>query len=232
MLAAGFMPKTRFAVTVPSGPGCLEWSGWAVAFPRVVVGAVAQSEARLGARAVVLTGAGRYADPWHRFAETTARLVEILAEAGIAADVADDVDEGLAALESPDLLVVNAGDPWRGSDPTRGVPAAGLADLSLIDERYTGLAVDRHVVVLASHRHEGTTFPLLWAREYGRSRVVYDALGHDSRSYDSPAHRELIQRAALWVSGDRVKTGPIRARPTAGPCPPRRPTRPGFGRPG
>ena len=220
----------------------------------------------MGTRAVILTGAGRYADPWHPYAETTPRLVDILAEAGIAADVADDVDEGLAALDPPDLLVVNAGDSWRGSDPTRGVPAAaranlaaaldrgigvlaihaaisslrdydvwrealggdwivgtsghppigeadvsiepvphpitaGLVDFSLFDERYTGLAVDPHVIVLASHRHEGTTFPLLWVREYGRSRLVYDALGHDSRSYDSPAHRELIQRAALWASG-------------------------------
>jgi len=218
------------------------------------------------ARAVVLTGAGRYADPWHPFAETTPRLVEILAEIGIVADVADDVDEGLATLGSPDLLVVNAGDSWRGSDPGRAVPAAaranlaaaldrgigvfavhaalsslrdydvwreavggdwivgtsghppigpadisieqlahpitaGLGDLSLVDERYTGLSVDPHVEVLASHRHEGETFPLMWAREYGRSRIVYDALGHDSRSYDSPAHRELIQRAALWASG-------------------------------
>jgi type 1 glutamine amidotransferase len=42
---------------------------------------------------------------------------------------------------------------------------------------------------------------LLWAREYGRSRIVYDALGHDTRSYDSQAHRELIRRAALWALG-------------------------------
>jgi len=217
------------------------------------------------ARAVVLTGAGRYADPWHRFAETTARLVDILAEAGLDAEVAEDVDARLADLGHPDLLVVNAGDPWRGGD--HGAPAAaranlasaldggigvlavhaaisslrdyevwhpavggdwivgtsghppigsadisiepvahpitaGLADFSLVDECYMGLAVDPDVVGLASHRHEGGTFPLLWAREHGRSRLVYDALGHDVRSYESPTHRELIRRSVSWaVSG-------------------------------
>ena len=78
---------------------------------------------------------------------------------------------------------------------------AGLPDFSLIDERYTGLGVDPHVVGLASHRHAGGTFPLLWAREYRCSRIVYDALGHDTRSYESPTHRELIRRAALWALG-------------------------------
>jgi type 1 glutamine amidotransferase len=78
---------------------------------------------------------------------------------------------------------------------------AGLADFSLVDERYTGLAVDPDVVGLVSHRHAGETHPLLWAREYGRSRIVYDALGHDTRSYESPVHRELIRRAAVWALG-------------------------------
>jgi uncharacterized protein len=216
------------------------------------------------ARAVVLSGSSRYADPWHRFEQTSARLVEILTGAGIRAEVASDVDARLAHLGSPDLLVVNAGDPWRSGDHPRGAPAtareslasaldrgigvlavhaaiaslrdydvwraavggdwivgssghppigpadvtieavahpitAGLADFTLIDERYTGLAVDPHVVGLASHSHAGGAFSLLWARELGRSRIVYDALGHDIRSYDSPTHRELIRRAALWT---------------------------------
>jgi type 1 glutamine amidotransferase len=216
------------------------------------------------ARAVVLTGTGRYADPWHDFAQTSARLVEILTEAGIRAEVATDVDGRLTDLSDTDLLVVNAGDPWRGESHARGAPAAaraglasaldrgvavlavhaaisslrdydgwraavggdwvagtsghppigpaevsiepvahpitaGLADFVLVDERYTGLAVDLDIVGLASHRHAGATFPLLWAHGYGRSRIVYNALGHDTRSYESPTQRELIRRAASWA---------------------------------
>jgi uncharacterized protein len=41
---------------------------------------------------------------------------------------------------------------------------------------------------------------VLWARVLGRSRVVTDVLGHDERSYDSAAHRELISRAAQWLT--------------------------------
>jgi type 1 glutamine amidotransferase len=32
--------------------------------------------------------------------------------------------------------------------------------------------------------------------------VIYDALGHDERSYDSPGHREIIARAARWLVAD------------------------------
>lgn len=78
-------------------------------------------------RALILSGAGRYADPWHPYAETSARLASLVAEAGF--------------------------------------------------------------------RH-----PLVWAREFGRSRLVYDALGHDPRSYDSEGHRALIAQALGWLS--------------------------------
>jgi hypothetical protein len=88
-----------------------------------------------------------------------------------------------------------------GIEPVAHPITAGLADFSLVDERYTGLTTDPEVVGLASHRHAGRSFPMLWAREYGRSRVVYDALGHDTRSYESPPHRELIRRAAVWTLG-------------------------------
>ena len=72
-------------------------------------------------RAIVLSGGGRYADPWHRFAETSVRLSEIVGQAGFLAVIRDDVDAAIAdaaAAEDVGLLVVNAGDPWRdGADP-------------------------------------------------------------------------------------------------------------------
>ena len=45
---------------------------------------------------------------------------------------------------------------------------------------------------------------MIWAREHGAGRVVYDGLGHDSRSYDSPAHRDLLRRAVDWLTADRA----------------------------
>jgi uncharacterized protein len=39
----------------------------------------------------------------------------------------------------------------------------------------------------------------VWARESRLARVVYDGLGHDTRSYQSPGHVELLQRAVGWL---------------------------------
>ena len=38
-------------------------------------------------RAIILSGAGRYADPWHPYAETSARLAELAATAGYDVEV-------------------------------------------------------------------------------------------------------------------------------------------------
>ncbi|MDH2425226.1 ThuA domain-containing protein [Sphaerisporangium sp. TRM90804] len=71
----------------------------------------------------------------------------------------------------------------------------GLADFELVDEVYSDLDVLTGVQPLASSLGQ----PLVWARPAGQGRLVYDALGHDTRSYDSPAHRTLLRRAALWL---------------------------------
>lgn len=59
---------------------------------------------------IVISGSGRYADPWHPFVETSARLAETLAEFGDVS-VVDDVDAAFVRLntEPADLVVVNIG---------------------------------------------------------------------------------------------------------------------------
>ncbi len=86
--------------------------------------------------------------------------------------------------------------------PDRHPVCATVADFDIVDERYTHLRTAPDIVPLAAHVHEGVRYPLLWCRERARSRVVADALGHDERSYDSAAHRELITRAARWLTGE------------------------------
>ncbi|MFI6294072.1 ThuA domain-containing protein [Nonomuraea sp. NPDC050790] len=72
---------------------------------------------------------------------------------------------------------------------------AGLRDFDLVDEVYSDLDVLPDVRPLASANGQ----PLVWARPVRRGRVVYDALGHDTRSYDNEVHRTLLRRAALWL---------------------------------
>jgi type 1 glutamine amidotransferase len=219
-------------------------------------------------RAMVVSGSGRYADPWHAFPATSGALAEILTAAGLDAEVRHDVDAALQGLAGVDLLVVNAGDPWHHGETGRGAPAESIAgleaavargigilgvhaaaaslrdypawraalggswtdgvsthppfgeahvrvyadrhpivdgarDLMLLDERYCRLEVDGDLTVLADHELEGERHPLLWARQVGRSRVCYSALGHDRRAYDSAPYRALLTRAARWLTGGR-----------------------------
>ncbi len=59
-------------------------------------------------RAVIISGAGRYSDPWHPFEETSAALAEELAHLGLGASVCP-TDGQVPDLAGADLLVVNAG---------------------------------------------------------------------------------------------------------------------------
>ena len=79
---------------------------------------------------------------------------------------------------------------------------AGVGDFTLEDERYTDLRLAPDVEGLAWHTENGREHPLLWARTHRDARVVYDALGHDTRSYDSPGRRELLARSTAWLLGD------------------------------
>lgn len=95
-----------------------------------------------------------------------------------------------------------AGPGWISTYPERHAICAPVGDFVLTDERYVHLRTAPDVVPMAAHEHAGELHPLLWARTRGNARVVTDLLGHDERSYDSPAHRELLSRAVRWLTGD------------------------------
>lgn len=79
-------------------------------------------------------------------------------------------------------------------------PFGEPGDLALFDERYTALERRGGTLVVAEHDEAGASHPLVWARDPADGgRVVYSALGHDTRSYESPGHRQLLADAATWV---------------------------------
>ncbi|QTX03527.1 ThuA domain-containing protein [Agromyces archimandritae] len=223
-------------------------------------------------RAVILSGAGRTADPWHPYPETSAALADIVRAAGFEPEIADGPLEGLADLAGgAHLIVVNAGDPDgpmpEGADAPppspeledraadaldaaleRGVGvlavhsaastlrelpafgaalgarwidgrswhppigearvrivgdheiADGLADFTVFDERYSGMPLSGVIEPIAEHVEDGIRHPLIWARELAPSRLVYSALGHDARAYESDEYRELLGRALAWLA--------------------------------
>ena len=70
---------------------------------------------------LIISGAGDYADPWHPFAETSARLAELIDSLGHRVEVSETVEESLCALDAARrLVVINIGNPARR--PARSRP--------------------------------------------------------------------------------------------------------------
>jgi type 1 glutamine amidotransferase len=79
---------------------------------------------------------------------------------------------------------------------------AGVESFELFDEYYEFELADQNIQVLAErHRADGEIIPVLYAREVGKGRVVYLALGHDMRAWGEPAYRTLVRQALQWAAG-------------------------------
>jgi type 1 glutamine amidotransferase len=61
------------------------------------------------------------------------------------------------------------------------------------------------------HR-DGNAFPVAWARNYGKGRVLYNGLGHREEAWNRPDLREMWLESVKWAMG----LTPGDARPTAG----------------
>jgi type 1 glutamine amidotransferase len=77
--------------------------------------------------------------------------------------------------------------------------SAGVEAFTVIDEIYHSLALEPGVVPLMEADAGDGPQPITWAREVGRGRVVYDALGHDAASLEVPGHARLVRQAARWL---------------------------------
>jgi type 1 glutamine amidotransferase len=78
----------------------------------------------------------------------------------------------------------------------------GLNDFSTMDELYYNQVGEEDLPALytAISKNTGKAEPLGWAYEYKNARVFQNLLGHGVDSYKPEAHREILKRAALWVS--------------------------------
>ena len=216
------------------------------------------------ADALVISGGGAYADAWHQFTSTSARLAGIVEDAGYSVEVADDVGGALRRPGSCRLLVINIGNPLQPPPPeaiaafrsglanhcaaggallgmhssltalpgeldwpellggvwirgrtmhpphgqgrilladSRHPITAGLTDFTVDDERYSYLQTEPDIQVLYEHEHDGRRHALVWVRQQDDRRAVYDALGHDVGSYDSPGHQAFLRRSIRWLFG-------------------------------
>ena len=88
-------------------------------------------------RALILSGGGAYADPWHPFAATSERIAGVLAALGHHVEISELVADRIAGLDGWDLIVVNAAS---GPEADTSAARAGLV-----------AALDRGLGVLAIH---------------------------------------------------------------------------------
>ncbi len=66
------------------------------------------------------------------------------------------------------------------------------------DELYLRLETVDDLVPLLTASHLGQDQPLLWARRFGKGRVVTDVLGHGTESMINPVHRAVLRGALAW----------------------------------
>lgn len=111
--------------------------------------------------------------------------------------------------------IVGAGDEWHQKSSGASEPGpvqvsvrtsvhpitAGLGSFEVVDAVPDVVTIGSDVEPLASISVEGEDHPVLWAREVGGGRVVFDGLGYDERSFSHPAHRIILCRSARWLLG-------------------------------
>ena len=85
---------------------------------------------------------------------------------------------------------------------------AGFDDFTLHSEQYY-MHVDPANTVLVTTTFSGEyipwladiVMPVVWTRQWGKSRVFYSALGHNTADLSLPPVRTLLRRGLLWASG-------------------------------
>ncbi|GAA1465868.1 ThuA domain-containing protein [Microbacterium thalassium] len=150
--------------------------------------------------AVIAVGTGRYADPWHPFTATGDAVAALLRTDGWDVSIDADVDHALTVLAGADLLVVNAGDPWRSApgDPAPLRRAEAAATRCLDD------AVARGTGILALHAATATL------RDYPRFREAiggewvegtswHPPIGEATVPVDDPSHPVTSGLATVTV---------------------------------
>ncbi|MDO7882821.1 ThuA domain-containing protein [Salinibacterium soli] len=171
--------------------------------------------------ALLLSGVGRYADPWHPFAPTSEVIAAVAESRGFAVTIADDVDAAVAALEHgalPELLIANLGKPVDGM-PSPAAPAGlerALAEVPLLAVHAAANSFpdsDAWAAAVGARWIDGVS----WHPDYGPVRVSATAAGRglglaDFDTVDERYHalRPAAERSVLLeVDAEGGGTEPV-----------------------
>ncbi|MBN1846514.1 MAG: ThuA domain-containing protein [Sedimentisphaerales bacterium] len=86
----------------------------------------------------------------------------------------------------------------------------GMSDFFLHDEAYSGYWYDQkgnHLILSTNTAENDQTIG--WIRKYGKARVCYLQLGHDSQAYQNGNFRWLVRQAVRWCAKQLPETETI-----------------------
>ena len=151
-------------------------------------------------RILLFSGGADYVDPWHPFTETTAIISEILSNDGHDVTVVDTIDALSQAIDTADLLVVNAG----------GGPTPHPLDdrLASILTGYRGPLLALHVAatLLPEHDQWEGTLGGRWVR--GVSMHPERGPLHLRAASASPPLSDLAERWTIDEAYSRLRVSP------------------------
>lgn len=86
------------------------------------------------------------------------------------------------------------------ADPAHPI-TQGVQDFEIHDETYGGFytASDAHVLLTTDHPKNSPA--IAWTKNYGKSRVFYLMLGHDSKAWANPNYIKLLAQGIRWAAG-------------------------------
>ena len=200
----------RFAVTSDRIAGIIEDAGYSVEITEDVEAALRHSVS--SHLLVINIGNPTQPRPDEAIEAVRTGLADHCTAGGALLGMHSSITALPAELDWPGLL----GGIWvrgRSMHPPRGPSTilladsghpitADLADFTVEDERYSYLRTEPDIRVLYEHDHDGRRHGLVWVWDRADYRAVYDALGHDAASYNSPGHRALLRRSVRWLFGE------------------------------
>jgi type 1 glutamine amidotransferase len=77
---------------------------------------------------------------------------------------------------------------------------AGINDFTIRDETYHKYYTSPDVKVLLKTDHPKNEPPLAWVHRYGKSRVFYFMLGHDSSAWNNPNYPRILLNGIRWAA--------------------------------
>lgn len=76
---------------------------------------------------------------------------------------------------------------------------SGVGDFKITDELYVLDRQPEDAHILATAVWEDKVQPLVYTKNYGIGKVLYNAMGHDQAAYENPACQKLVIQGLKWI---------------------------------